>query len=67
MFARLILRARRGAAAGAMDGSAAVGLPGWEMAAYLCLTVGSHLYSFYEVHRVSHSKSPLLLPPRPKA
>lgn len=53
-----------------MDGSAAAGLgvlPGWEMAAYLCLTVGSHLYSFYEVHRVSHSKSPLLLPPRPKA
>lgn len=50
-----------------MDGSAAAGLPGWEMGAYLCLTVGSHLYSFYEVHRVSQSKSALFLPPRPKA
>lgn len=43
-----------------MDGGAAPGLvmlPAWEMATYLFLTVGSHLYSFYEVHRVSQSKS----------
>lgn len=32
-------------------------LPAWEMSLYGLLTVGSHLYAFYEAHRVSRSKS----------
>ena len=44
-------------------------LPAWEMCLYGVLTVGSHLYAFYEAHQVSRSKSVmwmcLLLQPFP--
>lgn len=31
-------------------------LPAWELCFYGLLTVGSHLYAFYEAHQVSRSK-----------
>lgn len=31
-------------------------LPAWELCLYGLLTVGSHLYAFYEAHQVSRSK-----------
>lgn len=31
-------------------------LPAWELCLYGLLTVGSHLYAFYQAHQVSRSK-----------
>lgn len=36
-------------------------LPRWELSFYLLASIGFHVYSFYEVYRVSRGKVPIFL------